>query len=337
MSKDLSQEEILELYRREDPEELYRRAEHLTRQNFGEEVFLRALVEFTNYCSCDCHYCGISRSNLGVNRYRLDEETLMSVIEKGLEKGMNTFVLQGGEDPKWPAKRIAKLVKEIRLRFGNEFALTLSCGLKSKEEYALMKEAGANRYLMRFETSDPELFKQYTGGKSLERRLQGLRDLHDMGWEVGSGYMTGLPGETEEIRINNALLCQQLGLHMLGIGPFIPHPDTPLKDAEQQPLEWALKGTALLRLLLPKANIPATTAAGTLDPRGREQMLQAGANVLMPNITPVVHKKDYLLYPGKICLDESGFECVGCLTLRCEGIDRELSFKRGDSPSFTGV
>jgi len=331
---DLSREEILALYKKEDPSDLYAAASAVRERHFGSEVFLRALVEFSNYCSCDCQYCGISRSNEKVNRYRLNEDDLLQVIAKGTEKGMETFVLQAGEDPQWTAGRLAKLIEKVRRIHGNKAAITLSCGLKSREDYRILKEAGANRYLMRFETSDPALFKKITGGKSLEKRLEGLWTLKDLGWEVGSGYMTGLPGETEEIRINNALLCADLGLHMLGIGPFIPHPDTPLKDADQQPLEWAIKGTALIRLLLPQANIPATTAAGTLHPSGREQMLQAGANVLMPNITPVMHKKDYLLYPGKICLDESGFECVGCLTLRCKGIDRELSFQRGDSPAY---
>lgn len=331
---DLSREEIITLYKKEDSTELFAAASAVRQKHFGSEVFLRALVEFSNYCSCDCQYCGISRSNGKVNRYRLSEEDLLQVIARGMEKGMETFVLQAGEDPQWTATRLAKLIESIRKIHGDKAAITLSCGLKSREEYRTLREAGANRYLMRFETSDAGLFKQLTGGKSLEKRLEGLRTLKDLGWEVGSGYMTGLPGETEEIRINNALLSADLGLHMLGIGPFIPHPETPLGQAEQKPLEWAIKGTALIRLLLPEANIPATTAAGTLDPSGREQMLQAGANVLMPNITPVVHKKDYLLYPGKICLDESGFECVGCLTLRCKGIDRELSFKRGDSPSF---
>lgn len=337
MSRKYSLKEILDLYRRKDPQALYEAAEAEQKEVFGKEVFLRGLIEFSNYCSCDCHYCGISRSNKKVNRYRLDEDTISAVIGKGIEKGINTFVLQGGEDPQWTGERTTRLVERIRREYGDSAALTLSCGLRPREEYQAMKEAGANRYLMRFETSDPELFRQITGGKSLEQRLQGLKDLQELGWEVGSGYMTGLPGETEEIRINNALLCRDLGLHMVGIGPFIPHPDTPMGEGDPQPLEWALKGTALLRLLLPGANIPATTAAGTLDPQGREQMLRAGANVLMPNITPVLFKKDYLLYPGKICLDESGFECVGCLTLRCKGVDRELSFQRGDSPSFTGV
>jgi len=334
MSKTLDTEEILQLYSQKDPAPLYAAAEAICRENFGEGVYLRALIEFSNHCTCNCQYCGIAAYNMDVNRYRLDEEQLLAVIAQGLEKGMETFVLQAGEDPQWTTDRLARLVEQIRAKWGDQAALTLSCGLRSRQDYKRLKEAGANRYLMRFETSDADLFHSITGGKSLQRRLQGLHDLKDLGWETGSGYMTGLPGETEEIRINNALLCRDMGFHMLGIGPFIPHPETPMKEAPQQSLEWALKGTALLRLLLPYANIPATTAAGTLDPQGREQMLKAGANVLMPNITPVIHKKDYLLYPGKICLDESGFECVGCLTLRCKGIGRELSFKRGDSPAF---
>jgi len=193
-----------------------------------------------------------------------------------------------------------------------------------------MKNAGADRYLLRFETSDPVLHKKLRGS-SLASRLKNLEDIRTSGLQVGSGYMTGLPGESEDTRINNALLCRELDLDMVGIGPFIPSDETPLAGSKQEPIEYAIKGTALLRLLLPKAHIPATTAAGSLKPSGREDMIKAGANVLMPNITPVSVKKDYLLYPGKICLDEPGSQCIGCMGLRVKSVGRKINFARADA------
>ncbi|MBN2510510.1 MAG: [FeFe] hydrogenase H-cluster radical SAM maturase HydE [Spirochaetales bacterium] len=328
-------EHAVALYR-EDTQELYRQADRVRRRVFGDRVFVRGLLEFTNVCAANCHYCGIRRDNTAVHRYRMDEEGILDVIGRGIERGMKTFVLQGGEDPEWTTARLCRFLERVRLRFGNETAITLSCGLKSPADYRDLKHSGADRYLMRFETGDPVLHQRLRNGISLKRRLKGLHDLKDAGFEVGSGYMTGLPGETEDIRIRNALLCRELELDMVGIGPFIPHPQTPLGGSPQESLSHAVRAVALVRLLLPEANIPATTAAGSLQPDGREQMLKAGANVLMPNITPVDHKKDYLLYPGKICLDESGFECVGCLSLRVKTVDQALCFDRGDSPAFAG-
>ena len=206
----------------------------------------------------------------------------------------------------------------------------MSFGARSLDEYKMMKAAGADRYLLRFETSDEHLFFKLRGTK-LKNRLQNLADIRESGLQVGSGYMTGLPGESEETRINNALLCRELDLDMVGIGPFIPSDETPLAGSPQQPIELAVKGTALLRLLLPKAHIPATTAAGSLKPTGREDMIKAGANVMMPNLTPVTVKKDYLLYPGKICLDDTGAQCIGCMGMRVKSVGREISFSRADA------
>lgn len=306
-------------------------ARTICEESYGNKVFVRGLVEFSNYCSINCHYCGIRRDNDNVERYRMNKASILASVEKGLEKDIKTFVLQGGEDPAFTAELLADIVSDIKHLSGKSAAVTLSCGIKSKKDYELLKNAGVNRYLIRFETSDPELHKQIRDGISLERRLQALLDLRDLGFEVGSGYMTGLPGETDETRLNNALLCKALDLDMVGIGPFIPHPETPLGTATQEKLELAIQGTAMLRALLPKANIPATTAAGSLEPDGREQMLWAGANVLMPNMTPVGVKKDYLLYPGKICLDEEGSQCIGCQSMRVKTIGKELSFDRGNS------
>jgi len=321
---------IVEFYRRASTEELGARARALCEKVHGTEILLRGLIEFSNDCALDCLYCGIRAGNASVERYRLEPEELVATVETAYRAGLRSFVLQSAEDPWYTTDRLAGAVARIKGSFPDA-AITLSCGIKTLGQYRELKAAGADRYLLRFETSDPELHRRLRGGITLERRLQALEDLKVAGYQVGSGFMVGLPGETEETRIANALLCAELELDMVGIGPFIPHPATPLALSPQEPLELTLRATSLLRLLLPRAHLPATTAAGSLDPSGREQMIAAGANVLMPNMTPTPVRKNYLLYPGKICLDEAGEKCLGCLALRMKSVDRELSFGRGDS------
>ncbi|HTX74537.1 MAG TPA: [FeFe] hydrogenase H-cluster radical SAM maturase HydE [Rectinemataceae bacterium] len=321
---------LLDLYRSAPTEELGLRAREVCEGVHGSAVLLRALIEFSNACSVDCLYCGIRAGNAGVERYRLTPDELVATAVSAYGAGLRSFVLQSAEDAWYSADRLAPVLERIRSRCPGA-AITLSCGIKSREEYHVLHAAGADRYLLRFETSDPELHRRLRGGISLERRLRALEDLRQEGYQVGSGFMVGLPGETEETRIANALLCVEFGLDMIGIGPFIPHPATPLAGSPQQPLELTLRMTSLLRLLMPEVHLPATTAAGSLDPQGREKMILAGANVLMPTMTPVSVRKNYLLYPGKICLDEDGEKCLGCLSLRMKSIGREISFARGDS------
>ncbi len=323
--------EIISFYRSADTEELCKKAASVCTGVHGNKVYLRGLIEFTNWCVQDCHYCGIRKSNRKAVRYRLTEKEIIDAASAGYSAGLKTFVLQGGEDPFYTTDMICRILEGIKRVSGGNAAVTLSLGIRSRKEYAAFREAGADRYLMRFETSDPVLHSKYRNGISLERRIAALFDLKELGFETGSGYMTGLPGETEEIRINNALLCRELGLDMVGIGPFIPHGETPLAGSPQMPFELCVRSTALLRLLLPEAHIPATTAAGSLDPEGREKMISAGANVLMPNITPQSVKKHYLLYPGKICLEESGIDCIGCLSARVMSVNRVLSFDKGSA------
>ena len=327
----LDKESAVNLYR-EDQNKLFLEARRICEKIYGNKVFLRGLIEISNVCTRDCLYCGIRKSNLKVLRYKLTKEEIIETVRKGYRYDLKTFVLQSGEFS-YTVKELCEIVESIKNITNSEAAITLSCGLMSKKQYKDLKDAGCNRYLMRFETSDEKLYSTFRKD-SLQRRIKGLMDLKELGFEVGSGFMVGLPGETEEIRINNALLCNELALDMVGIGPFIPHQDTPLADAIQEPIELTIRLTALLRILLPYSNIPATTAAGTLSIDGRERMLWAGANVLMPNITPNIYKKNYLLYPNKICIDESGFECIGCLNNRVKSIGKELSFERGDSYSF---
>ena len=328
--------EIVEFYRNAPTQDLMRRANAVCKQTYGNEVYLRGLIEFTNHCVMDCQFCGIRKSNAKATRYRLTVEQIVGLAEAGWKYGLKTFVLQGGEDPWFTADRVAETVEGVKKVTEGQGAITLSVGIRPRETYRKWKDAGADRYLMRFETSDQALYTQLKNGAQLADRLKALADLRDLGFEVGSGYMVGLPGESEETRINNALLCHEMDFDMVGIGPFIPHPDTPLAGAPQQPIDLAVRAAGLVRLLLPEANMPATTAAGSLDKQGREKMLAAGANVLMPNITPESVKKDYLLYPGKICLDESGFECINCLDIRTHLVDKTLSWGRGNSRNAEG-
>ena len=302
----------------------------------GNTILLRGLIEFTNHCSCNCRYCGIRSGNHAIRRYRLTEEEILSLVARGRELQLSTFVLQGGEDQDWHTDRICRLVESIKAFTGPEAAVTLSCGNRSPAEYRSMADAGADRYLIRFETSDPELYAQLHNGQSLAERLDAVRAVQAAGLQTGSGFMTGLPGQTPETELNNILLSQELGLDMVGVGPFIPHQQTPLADATQQSLDATIRATALLRLALPAAHLPATTSAGSLAPDGREQMIAAGANVLMPNITTKEVREDYALYPGKICLDETDIEgAVQGLVPSLAALGKSLSFARGDAPART--
>ena len=311
-------------------QELSAEAMDLTRKYFGTSVFLRGLLEYSNYCRCNCLYCGIRRDNRNVERYRLDDEMIYAAVDSGFLRGLRTFVLQGGEDPMFGVDRMCRIVREIKRRTGNSAAVTLSCGILPREEYAALKDAGADRYLLRFETSNPDLHRYIRDGITLERRLKALEDLRSLGYQTGSGFMVGLPEEDDQLILENIRLARELELDMIGIGPFIPHPETPLAAAPQVPLEKTLLATALLRIACPKAHIPATTASGSLEADGRERMLSCGANVLMPNISPVEVKPHYLLYPGKICLDEDGLQCIGCLSQRVALVGRKLDFHRAD-------
>lgn len=327
----LSIDEAIDLYKN-NRELLFKKSREICNSIYSNKVFLRGLIEISNVCYCDCLYCGIRKSNTEIERYKLNLKEIIEIVKKGYKQGLKTFVLQSGEFA-YSVKELCEIVESIKKVTNNEVAITLSCGLMSKKQYQDLKYAGCDRYLMRFETSNEKLYSLFRND-SLKKRIDGLVNLKELGFEVGSGFMVGLPDETEEIRIKNALLSYELGLDMIGIGPFIPHKDTPLGNSIQQPIDLTIKMTALLRILLPYSNIPATTAAGTLSKDGREKMLWAGANVLMPNITPQNYKKFYLLYPDKICIDESGFACINCLKARVATIGKEISFERGDSYSY---
>jgi len=312
------------------------KANKITEKYYKNKIYLRGVIEFSNYCIQDCLYCGIRKSNTKIYRYRMSLEQIFKCIKNGYKMGLRTFVLQSGEDPFYTSKMITSLIEKVKNKIDNKIAITLSIGIRPKNEYIDFKKAGADRFLMRFETSDEKMHKYLRNGISLKNRLIALENLKNAGYEVGSGFMIGLPEETESIFNGNINLCKDLELHMIGIGPFIPHPDTPLKKYitsfnKEKALISTIKAVSLLRINLPYSNIPATTAMGTIHPMGREMALLSGANVLMPNITINEFKKHYLLYPDKICINESGTECIECQNIRLKNIGKVISFERGDS------
>ena len=297
---------------------------------YGNGVFPRGLVEFTNYCKNNCYYCGIQGSNQHANRYRLSKDEILSACENGYQLGYRSFVLQGGEDPHYSDDVMVPIVSEIRKRY-QDCAITLSLGERSKESYQKLYDAGADRYLLRHEAATPELYqKLHPESLSLENRIQCLWNLKEIGYAVGTGFMVGAPYQTVENLVDDLLFIQKLDPQMVGIGPFVPHHDTKFKDYPCGTVELTTYLTSILRLMNPHLLLPATTALGTIDPRGREKGILAGANVVMPNLSPVAVRKDYSLYDNKICTGEEAAECAGCLGRRLASIDYELVFTRGD-------
>lgn len=297
---------------------------------YGNGVFPRGLVEFTNYCKNNCYYCGIQGSNQHANRYRLSKDEILSACENGYQLGYRSFVLQGGEDPHYSDNVMVPIVSEIRKRY-QDCAITLSLGERSKESYQKLYDAGADRYLLRHEAATPELYqKLHPESLSLENRIQCLWNLKEIGYAVGTGFMVGAPYQTVENLVDDLLFIQKLDPQMVGIGPFVPHHDTKFKDYPSGTVELTTYLTSILRLMNPHLLLPATTALGTIDPRGREKGILAGANVVMPNLSPVAVRKDYSLYDNKICTGEEAAECAGCLGRRLASIDYELVFTRGD-------
>lgn len=310
-------------------ERLWRAADDVRREHVGDAVHLRALVEFSNRCGRSCSYCGVRRGRAGLRRYRMSAEEILDAAGEGRRLGLATVVLQSGEDPTMDAGWLADVIERIKAETG--MAVTLSVGERDAEDYALWRRAGADRFLLRFETSNPDLYDSLHGDAvgGLEARLATLRILADLGYEVGSGVMVGLPGQTAETLARDVIWLHELGAEMIGVGPFIPHPATPLKDAEGGTVEQTLRLVAVLRLVFPDAHLPATTAMGSLHQLGRERALQAGANVVMPNVTPTDCRPKYEIYPGKICLGDDAGHCRGCVTGRIHSIGRTIGTDHG--------
>ena len=297
---------------------------------YGNGVFPRGLVEFTNYCKNNCYYCGIQGSNPNANRYRLSKEEILSACENGYQLGYRSFVLQGGEDPHYTDEVMVPIVAEIRKCYP-DCAITLSLGERSKESYQKLYDAGADRYLLRHEAADPELYqKLHPESLSLENRIQCLWNLKEIGYAVGTGFMVGAPYQTVENLADDLLFIKELDPQMVGIGPFVPHHDTRFKEFPSGSVELTTYLVSIVSMMNPHLLLPSTTALGTIDPRGREKGILAGANVVMPNLSPVAVRKDYSLYDNKICTGEEAAECAGCLGRRLASIDYQLVFSRGD-------
>ena len=299
-------------------------------KQFGHNIYIRGLIEFTNYCKNDCYYCGIRCSNQKARRYRLTKEQILSCCQSGYQLGFRTFVLQGGEDPFFTDAVMVDIIKAIKTAYPDT-AITLSIGERSYASYKAMYDAGADRYLLRHETANPEHYARLHPAKlSLANRLECLNMLKEIGYQVGTGFMVGSPYQTIDNLIEDLLFVRDFKPQMIGIGPFIPHHDTPFHDQVAGTMEQTLRLIAILRLMLPKALIPSTTALGTIAPDGREQGILAGANVVMPNLSPVEVRKDYLLYDNKICTGEEAAECNICLQSRLQSIGYKIVVDRGD-------
>lgn len=319
--RNLSDSELLQLIGSEQYNDaLFSAADKKRREIYGDEVYIRGLIEFTNYCRNNCYYCGIRRDNKNVRRYRLNKDEILACCEEGYGLGFRTFVLQGGEDPYYTDSLLCDIISEIRKRF-SDCAITLSLGEKSKDSYKAFFDAGANRYLLRHETADNSHYRMlHPDSMSAQNRKQCLYDLKAIGYQVGSGFMVGSPYQTAENLIEDLRFLQDLQPDMIGIGPYIKHEDTPFASFENGSLSLTLRLIAILRLMFPYALIPATTALGTIHSQGRELGLKAGANVVMPNLSPVKVRKLYELYDNKICTGEEAAQCRGCLERRVKSV-----------------
>jgi len=301
---------------------------------YGNKIFVRGLIELSSYCKNDCLYCGLRRSNKKAQRYRLTPEDIISCCDEGYALGFRTFVLQGGEDVHFTDELLCKLISEIK-RKHPDCAVTLSLGERSRESYASLYEAGADRYLLRHESADKDYYALlHPRELSWENRMRCLRDLKDIGYTVGCGFMVGSPGQTVAHLAKELKFVEEFKPHMCGIGPFIPHSETPFRDMPAGSAELTCYLLSILRLIKPDLLLPSTTALGTLDPLGREKGVEAGANVVMPNLSPVSVRKKYMLYDNKICTGEESAQCRTCLERRMQSIGYEIVTDRGDPAVF---
>ena len=329
----LSDEELLALITMEDGEAdryLAQRAAAVRDRVYGKQVFIRGLIEFTNYCRNDCNYCGIRRSNRNCSRYRLTREQILGCCEAGYGLGFRTFVLQGGEDPWFTRERITELVRTIKGKFP-DCALTLSVGEKDRETYQEWFDAGADRYLLRHETADPDHYRLlHPKELSLENRMRCLRDLKEIGYQTGCGFMVGSPGQTPEMILRDLRFIQEFRPQMVGIGPFIPHKDTVYRDEKAGSAALTLRLLAILRLMLPDVLLPATTALGTVLGDGRQQGMLHGCNVVMPNLSPEDVREKYALYDNKLSFGAEAAESVQLLKASMAAIGHQVVTDRGD-------
>lgn len=324
---EFTKKEIVDILKDDSQNEwLFSLADKVRRENVGDEVHLRGLIEFSNICHCFCKYCGLRCENKELDRYRILPDDIVKYAKKAVEMGYKTIVLQSGEDVFYTKEILCDIIKRIK-----EFdvALTLSIGERSFEDYKAFRDCGADRYLIRIETTDKDLYKKMHPNMSFDNRVRCLKDLGKLGYEVGTGCLVGLPEQTVESLADDILFFEEINADMVGIGPFIAHPHTPLKDMPNGDFTLALKIMALTRILLKNINIPATTAMETLNPNGRIIALQSGANVVMPNVTTTEYRAKYEIYPNKICINENPSQCFNCIGGKIRSIGRTISTDYG--------
>lgn len=323
----------------DDEQELYARARAVREAVYGKAVYVRGLIEFSNICKNDCYYCGIRKSNTKAERYRLTPEEILCCVREGYEAGFRTFVLQGGEDGWYTKERLAFVVRSIKKEFPR-CAVTLSVGERTREEYKCWREAGADRYLLRHETADEKHYRRlHPEDMSLRHRMDCLYTLRELGYQTGAGFMVGSPGQTVDNLVSDLRFLQRLKPHMIGIGPYLSHQDTPFAEEPDGSCRLTLILLAVLRLMFPGVLLPATTAlttalttaSGSVEPGGRERGLLAGANVLMPNLSPAGVRKKYELYHDKVCTGGESAECLDELRRRVESVGYHIVTDRGDS------
>ncbi len=331
-SLSLSDYESLIKNRNEEAAKLLRKIAVKIRQKiYGTDVYVRGLIEISNICRNDCYYCGIRRSNTNCERYRLTPEQIISCSDEGCELGFRTFVLQGGEDNFFTDEILGGIVREIKSRH-HECAVTLSMGERSYESYKYLRSCGADRYLLRHETADPTHYSElHPSSMSYENRIKCLHNLRELGYQVGCGFMVGSPFQTEKNLAQDLKFIEEFKPEMCGIGPFIPHKDTPFKNFLHGTLELTCYLLSIIRIIHPPVLLPATTALGTIAPTGREQGIMSGANVVMPNLSPVNVRKKYELYDNKICTGEESAQCRDCLNNRMKKIGYKIVVSRGDA------
>ncbi|MDE6726070.1 MAG: [FeFe] hydrogenase H-cluster radical SAM maturase HydE [Ruminiclostridium sp.] len=331
---DLTDKELKQLIENRTEEDftlLSQKARSRCDEEYNNKIYMRGLIEFSSYCKNDCLYCGLRRSNKNAERYRLSKEDIMNCCENGYKLGFRTFVIQGGEDAFYSDDLFCEIIEGIKEKFPDT-AVTLSLGERSRESFKRLFDAGADRYLLRHETADSDHYgKLHPKELTLEHRMECLKQLKEIGYQTGCGFMVGSPYQTAECIVKDLRFIKKFQPQMVGIGPFIPHKDTPFKEEKAGTLEFTLFLLSVIRLLLPKVLLPATTALGTIDPTGREKGIKAGANVVMPNLSPVGVRKKYSLYDNKICTGEEAAECVECLRKRMQSAGGELVVDRGDS------
>lgn len=331
---DAELKEILLCDDKEFNEYLFEKARAVREEHYGKSVYLRGLIEFTNHCKNNCYYCGIRCANRNAQRYRLSKNQILECCKEGYALGFRTFVLQGGEDPYYSDEYLVELISEIKNQHP-DCAVTLSIGERDKSSYLRLYNAGADRYLLRHETADKEHYRKlHPKNISFENRMKCLENLREIGYQVGCGMMVGSPFQTVDMLIEDLRFLQSFKPEMVGIGPFIPHHDTRFANEKSGSVELTLRLLSVIRLILPEVLLPSTTALGTLDAFGREKGLLAGANVVMPNLSPSNVRKKYLLYDNKICTGEESAACISCMQRRVNSVGYKIVTARGDHVLF---